>query len=341
MPTKSSKTSDMKSGENIPSSQAKEFVYYGYDITTNPFGPDFATDPYIKFDNKGNIIETHGTPHEHATIMDRIRTEKLFPFNKTKKSKDLPTQNIPSSPDKILAMDVNILSSAIDYHKGQRGISETIMEFAKRKWGIEKGQGGYPDATIEAAVKRYEYLSSDEYQNKQTKENFIKWQEGRKKKKKKSYYKPVAGRKKLSPGKKARAENQGSTEFEREIIQLIDYLMQGQEDSYHAFRSPASKTPVDVWRIDQVYKQHNVSRVKCYQCKTTRDTSPPKIVKKEFDEFVKFVNKIGAEGFWADRWKKNKNVYIRRIRGVHRDGSFYGIIYEDFSYALKKSQRGP
>ena len=157
---------------------------------------------------------------------------------------------------------------------------------------------------------------------------------------KKSYYKPVAGRKKLSPGKKARAENKGSTEFEMELVHYLDIKMESNYDGpFHTFRSPASKTPVDVWLLQNVeegYEIDNISRVRCYQCKTTRDTSPPKINKKEFDEFVKFVNKIGAKGYWADRWKKNKNVYIRRIRGVNSDGRFYVTVVEDFSYVLKK-----
>ena len=155
--------------------------------------------------------------------------------------------------------------------------------------------------------------------------------------KKHSAYKPVAGRKKLAEGKKARAENKGSTEFEMELVHYLDFI-KGRYGlvGFHNFRSPASKTPVDVWSIEsRDYVGNNISKVECYQCKTTKDTKPPKIIKKEFDEFVKFVNKINGDGYWVDRWKKNKNVYIRRIRGVHRNGSFHSIIMEDFSLWLK------
>ena len=213
-------------------------IYYGYDHTTNPFGPDYETDPYIKYNNKGEIIESRGSPFEYKKILERIKAEKLFPFDT--------------------------------------------------------------------------------------------------KKKKKSYYKPVAGRKKLSPGKKARAENQGSTEFEMELVNYLSYFYQHPDFKcdFHTFRSPASKTPVDVWCLISALSDQNTI-VKCYQCKTTKDTKPPKIITKEFNEFVAFVNKINATGYWADRWKKNKNVYIRRIRRVDWKGEIGVTTIEDFSQVLK------
>ena len=145
----------------------------------------------------------------------------------------------------------------------------------------------------------------------------------------------VAGRMKLAAGKKARAENKGSTEFEMELVHYLTAVE--TRDKTHAFRSPASKTPVDVWMIqNNMEKDYSSSLVYCFQCKTTRDTKPPRINKKELEEFRAFCSKINATAYWVDRWKKNKGQYIRRIRRIDAiDGKFYTII-EDFSRTLSQ-----
>jgi len=144
-------------------------------------------------------------------------------------------------------------------------------------------------------------------------------------------YKPVAGRRKLPEGKKARAENKGSTEFEMELVHYLTNRLEEDEQHGHVFRSPASKTPVDVWAIiNGIEREFSGSYVNCYQCKTTRDTKPPRINKKEFEDFRTFCAKINAKAYWVDRWKKNKNVYIRRIRGIDISGEFYPV-NENFS----------
>lgn len=158
---------------------------------------------------------------------------------------------------------------------------------------------------------------------------------------KKSTYKPVAGRMKLAPGKKARSEKKGATEFEME---LMDYLVKVFDQSargWYVFRSPASMSPVDVWVIqqdpeDDIYG----SIVRCYQCKTTKDTSPPKIVKKEFDDFLQFTSNLKAKRYWVDRWKKNKGKYIRRIRGIDVDGQFFQYA-DDFSNIIRREKKPP
>ena len=35
---------------------------------------------------------------------------------------------------------------------------------------------------------------------------------------------------------------------------------------------------------------------------------------EELSKFKEYCRKIGARGYWVDRWKRNKNVYVRRIR---------------------------
>lgn len=147
-------------------------------------------------------------------------------------------------------------------------------------------------------------------------------------KKRISRYKPVAGRKKLSPGKKARAENKGSTEFEWELVSYLKWMDRGNNIST-TFRSPASKTPVDVYHLGFSCLPGCHTIVSCYQCKTTRDTKPPKINKKEFEEFCQFVYRFRGFAYWVDRWKKNKNVYIRRIRAIDLETRTFEKVFED------------
>ena len=134
---------------------------------------------------------------------------------------------------------------------------------------------------------------------------------------------------KLAAGKKARAENKGSTEFEMELVHYLNEVMEEENDQSHVFRS--SKTPVDVWMFENNMNEYRLgSIVHCYQCKTTRDTKPPRINRKEFDDFMEFCSKINARPYWVDRWKKNKGQYIRRVRAIDREGEFE-TIDEDFS----------
>lgn len=141
---------------------------------------------------------------------------------------------------------------------------------------------------------------------------------------------------KLAAGKKARAENKGSTEFEMELVHYLKEIMEEENEQCHVFRSPASKTPVDVWMIENNMNRYKVgSFVHCYQCKTTRDTKPPRINRDEFEDFMEFCSKINAKAYWVDRWKKNKGQYIRRIRGIDLEGEFYDV-EEDFSRTLNQ-----
>lgn len=129
----------------------------------------------------------------------------------------------------------------------------------------------------------------------------------------KKVYRPVAGRRKLPEGKKARHSKKGATEFEMELVHYLEAYYEGEA---HVFRSPSSKSPVDVWCLTPAYGAYRTN-VACYQCKTTLDTKPSRIDQKEMAEFIKLVKKINARAFWVDRWKLNKNVYVRRIRAVN------------------------
>ncbi len=150
----------------------------------------------------------------------------------------------------------------------------------------------------------------------------------------------VAGRKKLPEGKKARPGKKGATEFEVELMHFIIQTFNiPPAVPHHVWRSPSSESPVDVWSVVKNTGTENPygSIVCCLQCKTTKDTKPPRIDKKEFDKFVAFCNGIGAKALWVDRWKKNKNVYIRRIRFVDPEGRL--VTYEeDFSSHVKRGK---
>ena len=153
----------------------------------------------------------------------------------------------------------------------------------------------------------------------------------------------VAGRRKLPEGKKARPEKKGSTEFEMELVHyLIQMFNMPPAVPHHVWRSPSSESPVDVWSVAKNIGTEKCygSMVCCHQCKTTKDTKPPRIDKNEFDKFVAFCNGIGAKALWVDRWKKNKNVYIRRIRFVDSEGQLFTHV-EDFSNDIKRKAKKP
>src|ERR1043165_5643959 len=88
---------------------------------------------------------------------------------------------------------------------------------------------------------------------RQIKENHEKNEQAR------SKYKPVAGRRKLPEGKKARPDKKGATEFEVELMDYIRYDFDLEHDPdddldtafIHIWRSPSSASPVDVWTAER------------------------------------------------------------------------------------------
>lgn len=146
--------------------------------------------------------------------------------------------------------------------------------------------------------------------------------------------------------------------MEYELLDYLQYCNRYNVTPSVYFRTPASQTPADVWMVSRNNHSEDSSEVYLYQCKTTRSLKPPHINKEEFADFADYCRDINARGYWVDRWKKNKNTYIRRIRKINpmfywfhdddevevmefpKDMMFLTEKKDDFSDELKEAKKG-
>lgn len=121
------RSTDLPTQKTLPEG---DHIYYGYDL---PLGPDFETDPYIKYNSKGKVIEVKGTPFQYKKILERIKAEKLFPFDKKKggrKAVDYVKRNKLSRKrgytfEDSIRKRVNAIDNEYRYHARRLGGSST------------------------------------------------------------------------------------------------------------------------------------------------------------------------------------------------------------------------
>lgn len=135
----------------------------------------------------------------------------------------------------------------------------------------------------------------------------------------------VRGRRQPKKGtKKLQTKYESSRTFEYETIAYWKDFFKSLGIFGVVFRRPVSQSPADVWAISKHTKYLT-------QCKSSLDTIPPKKDKQEEEKFIKYCQELGTFCLWATRWKKNKNVYIRKLESYDFAGEGWIVITDDFS----------
>lgn len=221
----------------------------------------------------------------------------------------------------LLLDDIIDIAEWIDRFKFNKGAMEDLHEFALRRL-----KNKYSDDDIMSGYVYYNQHMSPEairLRNLDTAKKLIEQKADLIQQKKR---RQVKGRRKPKQGtKRLQTKYESSRTFEYETIRFWQNEIKWLKSTNGvAFRRPVSQSPADVWCITSNSKSLT-------QCKTTLDMTMPKKDPEEEAKFIKYCKDLNAFCFWASRYKKNKNVYVRVLEIYNFGEERWDIYVPDFS----------